>query len=93
MPEKQLEKRFRLAVKSRGGLSLKLTTPGFTGIPDRLNLLPGGRLFFAEFKFGKGKLSMRQEAVIRVLRGLGFEVWIVDENNIDEYIKKLNEAT
>lgn len=89
MPEKQLEKRFRLAVKSRGGLALKLTTPGFTGIPDRLNLLPQGRLFFAEFKFGKGKLSMRQEAVIRVLRGLGFEVWVIDENNIGEYIEKL----
>lgn len=89
MPEKQLEKRFRLAVKSRGGLCLKLTTPGFTGIPDRLNLLPGGRLFFAEFKFGHNKLSMRQEAVIRVLRGLGFEVWVVYEFNIDDYIKQL----
>lgn len=89
MPEKQLEKRFRLSVRSRGGLCLKLTTPGFTGIPDRLNLLPGGRLFFAEFKFGHNKTSLRQEAVIRVLRGLGFEVWIVDEFNIDEYIKKL----
>jgi hypothetical protein len=87
--EKQIEQRFRLAVKSRGGLSLKLTTPGFTGIPDRLNLLPGGRLFFAEFKYGRGKLSVRQEAVIRVLRGLGFEVWVIDEKNINEYIEKL----
>lgn len=93
MPEKQLEKRFRLAVKSRGGLSLKLTCPGYAGVPDRLNLLPQGRLFFAEFKFGKGKLSMRQEAVIRVLRGLGFEVWVIDENNIDKYIKLLDERT
>jgi len=89
MAEKQIEQRFRLAVKSSGGLSLKLTTPGFTGIPDRLNLLPGGRLFFAEFKYGKGKLSVRQEAVIRVLRGLGFEVWIINQDNIDEYIEKL----
>jgi hypothetical protein len=90
MPEKQIEKRFRLAVKARGGLSLKLTTPGFTGIPDRLNLLPGGRVIFCEFKFGGNKLSVRQEAVIRVLRGLGFACWIVDEFNIDEYIKLLD---
>lgn len=89
MPEKQLEKRFRLAVRSRGGLSIKLVASGMTGLPDRLNLLPGGRLFFAEFKYGRNKLSMRQEAVIRVLRGLGFEVWVVDEFNIDEYINKL----
>lgn len=93
MRESTIENRFRLAVKSRGGLCLKLNCPGYTGIPDRLNLLPGGRLFFAEFKFGKGKLSMRQEAVIRVLRGLGFEVWVIDENNINEYIKRLDERT
>lgn len=93
MRERTIEQRFRLAVRSRGGLCLKLTTPGFTGIPDRLNLLPGGRLFFAEFKYGGNKLSPRQEAVIRVLRGLGFEVWVVDEFNIDDYIKKLDERT
>lgn len=87
--EKNIENRFRLAVRSRGGLCLKLNCPGFTGIPDRIILMPKGRIFFCEFKFGKGRLSSRQEAVIRVLRGLGFEVWVVDEFNIDEYIKQL----
>lgn len=89
--EKNIENRFRLAVKSRGGLCLKLNCPGFTGIPDRIILMPQERIFFCEFKFGKGRLSSRQEAVIRVLRGLGFEVWVVDEFNIDEYIKVIDE--
>lgn len=87
--EKQVENRFRLKVKSIGGLCLKLVTPGYVGIPDRLCLLPPGRIIFIEFKFGKGKLSVRQEAVHRVLRGLGFEVWVVNEVNINEYLEKL----
>jgi hypothetical protein len=87
MPERQIESRFRLAVKSRGGLSIKLVAVSFTGLPDRLNLLPGGRLFFAEFKYARNTLSPRQEAVKRTLEGLGFIVWVVNEHNIDEYIK------
>jgi hypothetical protein len=87
--EATIENRFRLAVKSRGGLAIKLVAVSFTGLPDRLVLLPKGRLFFAEFKYGRGKLSVRQEAVIRVLRGLGFEVWIINEENIDECIKSI----
>jgi hypothetical protein len=89
MSERQIESRFRLAVKSRGGLSIKLVAVSFTGLPDRLNLLPGGRLFFAEFKFGRNKMSSRQEAVKMALERLGFEVWVVNEHNIDEYINKI----
>ena len=87
--EKDVERRFRLKVKLKGGLCLKLVTPGFVGIPDRLCLLPAGRLIFIEFKFGKGKCSVRQEAVHRILRGLGFEVWVVNDVNINEYLEKL----
>lgn len=87
--EKQIETRFSKRIRALGGIPIKLQGGSFTGLPDRLNLLPGGRLFFAEFKYGGNKLSMRQEAVIRILRGLGFEVWVVDEFNIDDYIKQL----
>jgi len=90
MREATIENRFRLAVKSRGGLSIKLVAVSFTGLPDRIVLMPEARIFFCEFKFGKGCLSSRrQEAVKSVLERLGFEVWIVNEHNIDEYIKKL----
>lgn len=87
--ERDIERRFRLKVKLKGGLCLKLVTPGFVGITDRLCLLPGARLIFIEFKFGKGKCSVRQESVHRILRGLGFEVWVVNEININEYLEKL----
>lgn len=87
--EKHIEKRLREAVKKKGGLALKLVCPGFTGITDRLVLMPGGRLIFVELKFGKGKLSARQIAVHRLLNNLNFETWIVTENNINEFLQQI----
>lgn len=87
--EKHTEQKLRIGVKNKGGLALKLVCPGYTGVPDRLILMPKGKLIFAELKFGNGKLSVRQEAVHRVLRSLGFEVWVVNEVNINEYLEKL----
>ncbi len=80
MPEAYLESRLRDAIKLRGGLSIKLACPWFTGLPDRLNLLPGGRVYFVETKFGKGVLSQRQKAVQKQLEKLGFPVWNIWNN-------------
>lgn len=33
-----------------GGLAPKFTSPGFDGVPDRLILLPGGKVAFIELK-------------------------------------------
>lgn len=38
------------AVKNSGGIALKLVSPGFDGMPDRLVLLPGGKIGFVEVK-------------------------------------------
>jgi hypothetical protein len=58
-----------------GGFCWKLRMPWFTGVPDRLVLLPGGHVVFVELKRPKGgKLSTRQKIVHGQLRVLGFEV-------------------
>ena len=44
MREKTIEQKFRAAVKAAGGLAVKFASPGFDGVPDRLALLPGGRM-------------------------------------------------
>lgn len=63
------------AVEALGGLCLKLKMPWFTGIPDRMILLPKGRIIFVELKRPKGgKRSTRQKIVHRQLRALGFRV-------------------
>lgn len=55
MREKTIEKKLADAVKARGGLAPKFTSPGFDGMPDRIVLMPGGRMAFVEVKApGKG---------------------------------------
>ena len=50
MREKTIEQKFRAAVKAAGGLAVKFTSPGFDGVPDRLALLPDGKMAFVEVK-------------------------------------------
>ena len=79
MNEKQIEKKLVEAVKKAGGLAPKFTSPGFDGVPDRIILLPGGHMGFAELKSpGKAMrpLQMRRK---RQLEELGFKIFCVDE--------------
>ena len=50
MREKDVEQKLVKAVKLAGGLCIKFTSPGFDGAPDRLVLLPFGRIAFIELK-------------------------------------------
>ena len=51
MREKTIEQKFRAAVKAAGGLAVKFTSPGFDGVPDRLALLPDGKMAFVDSFF------------------------------------------
>ena len=79
MREKHVESAFVTAVKKRHGLPLKFESPGFDGVPDRLVLLPGGRIGFVELKAPGRKMRPLQEKRKRQLEGLGFLVFCVDE--------------
>ena len=57
-----------------GGKAFKLE--GYTGIPDRLVLLPGGIIFFVETKTVGGRLSPAQRIRHKFLRALGFDVFV-----------------
>ena len=50
MREKSIEHHLVKAVKNSGGIAPKLVSPGFDGMPDRLVLLPGGKIGFVEVK-------------------------------------------
>lgn len=79
MREKAIEQKFREAVKAVGGVAVKFTSPGFDGMPDRLALLPGGRMAFVEVKAPGEKPRPLQEARHRMLRRLGFRVYVLDD--------------
>jgi hypothetical protein len=77
MLESYYENKLRRAVQAMGcgALCLKLECPGYTGVPDRIILLPGGKVVFAETKQPGKKERRRQLYVHKVLRSLGFTVF------------------
>jgi len=81
MREKTIEKKLSDAVKACGGLAPKFTSPGFDGMPDRIVLMPGGHVAFVEVKApGKAPRPL-QEARHRMLRQLGFRVYVLDDSS------------
>lgn len=78
MLESEVESHFRNQVKKLKGLCLKLTILGFTGMPDRMVLMPGGKMGFVEVKRPGAKPRKRQKFVIKLLRDLGFKVFVLD---------------
>ena len=61
-----------------GGIALKFVSPGFDGMPDRIVLLPDGHIGFVEVKSMGCKPRPLQLARHRLLRGLGFKVYLLD---------------
>lgn len=78
MREKTIESKLVKAVKSMGGLAPKFTSPGLDGVPDRLVLLPGGKMAFIELKAPDKKLRPLQVRRKRQLEALGFLVYCMD---------------
>jgi hypothetical protein len=82
MPKKELENKLTLTVRAAGGLALKFISPGFDGMPDRLVLLPGGKLAFVEVKAAGLKPRPLQLYRHEQLRGLGFRVFVLDDEHM-----------
>lgn len=93
MREKDMERKLTSAVKQSGGLALKFVSPGFDGMPDRIVLMPGGKLAFVEVKAMGCKPRPLQEARHGVLRRLGFQVFVLDRpEQIGEIIDEIQSA-
>lgn len=71
MKESEIEARLVRGVKALGGVAYKFVSPGNVGVPDRLVVLPGGRVIFVELKAEGGRLSPMQRRQMTRLRQLG----------------------
>ena len=78
MREKTIEQKLVKAVKASGGVCPKLVSPGLDGMPDRMVLMPGGRITFVEVKAPGKEPRPLQLHRIEDLRCLGFRVFILD---------------
>lgn len=78
MREKNIESKLVKAVKEKGGIAPKFVSPGLDGVPDRLVLLPGGKIAFIELKATGKKMRPLQVRRKRQLEKLGFSVYCID---------------
>ncbi len=85
--EKNIEQKFKKAMEGTGWTALKLSCPGFDGMPDRMILKGNGELFFAEMKaLGKEPRALQKER-LKMLRELGFRAYVVDsEEDIESVL-------
>ena len=79
MREKEIEKKLTQMVKKAGGICPKLVSPGFDGMPDRMVLLPNGKIGFVEVKATGEKPRPLQFSRHRLLRRLGLLVYVLDD--------------
>lgn len=91
MNEKLIERKIREEVKRLGGQAIKFASPFFTGMPDRLVLMPGGRVWFVEVKSTGKAATIRQLVVIEMLKQLGFKALVIDgKEQFEKFINELN---
>ena len=90
MREKVIEQKLTKAVKQNGGVCWKFTSPGTAGVPDRIILMPKGQIAFVETKSPGETPRPLQLSRHRLLRRLGFKVYVLD--NIDDIPKIITEV-
>lgn len=92
MLEKNLERKLKTAVKFHAGLCIKIYCAEFTGMPDRLVLLPEGKLGWVEVKRPGQSIDKksRQKLLSIILRKLGFKVFELNaENQIQTILNQI----
>ncbi|WP_312506922.1 VRR-NUC domain-containing protein [Lysinibacillus sp.] len=93
MRESQIENYLKREIEKLGGQCLKFVSPGNKGVPDRLLILPGGKVIFAELKNGnKGRLSALQVRMQTVLKSLKCRTYVLTTKpEVDKLITELRE--
>lgn len=81
--ESEIEAHLVKIVKAKGGIAYKFTSPSRRNVPDRMILLPGGKLFFAECKAPRRKATAGQLREHQRIAELGFSVVIVDSFDVE----------
>lgn len=84
MLEKEIEAWLTVEAKRRGGIAYKFTSPQRRSVPDRLVLMPDGKMLFVECKRPGGKPTEAQAREHERIRALGFPVFVMDSKEWPE---------
>lgn len=82
MLESKVESHLCKEAKKRGGVALKFVSPGMNGVPDRIVLLPNGKIGFVELKALGEKPRPLQIKRMRGLEKLGFRTYVADKKEM-----------
>jgi len=88
MLEKNIEAKVCGYARERGLLAYKFTSPAHAAVPDRLFVLPSGKMFFCEFKREKQKPTPAQEREHLRLRQHKVSVYVID--NVDDGLRMVD---
>lgn len=91
MLESEVEKKLCKKVKEElHGRAFKFVSPGQNGVPDRIVLVPMGRIYFVETKAPGKKLRKLQEWVRGLIQELGFVVLRIDTvEKVEMFIRQV----
>lgn len=90
MLEKNIELWITKKITGMGGLSLKFVSPGNSGVPDRIYILPEGRIYFVELKKEHGRLRGLQKWQRKRFLKMGCQVYVVEGlESAKRFIKEL----
>lgn len=90
MRERDIEVYLRKQAKAAGGIAYKWTSPGNAGVPDRIVVLPGGRVHFIELKAPDKMPTPLQRVQHRKLNALGCTVWVIDsKEGVDDFLQQV----
>lgn len=90
MKEYTVENHLISVTQACGGLCFKFTSPGVAGVPDRIVILPGGKIGFAELKAPGKKPRPLQQSVIRTLYRYGCRVATIDNlKSVEGFVRRL----
>lgn len=92
MREKDIEIYLREQVKKSGGKAYKFESPGNDGVPDRIVIFPGNRIFFVELKAPGKQPRPLQVKQMKQLAAFGCDVRVIDSKElVDSFIRKIRD--
>ncbi|WP_294181038.1 VRR-NUC domain-containing protein [uncultured Clostridium sp.] len=90
MLESKIENKLKIEVKKCGGMALKFVSPGLAGVPDRIVLMPKGKVAFVELKAPGKKMRVLQLKRKKQLETLGFKVYLIDSfKAVNDFIQEM----
>ncbi|EPY07440.1 VRR-NUC domain-containing protein [Paenibacillus alvei TS-15] len=90
MRERDIEKYLREQVKAAGGKAYKWNSPGNSGVPDRIVIMPGNCITFVELKAPGKQPTKLQLVQHKRLREMDCDVRVIDSiEQVDELLQEM----